>query len=180
MVRHSNNISTDMREDTIENKCKMYMFSLWNRPEKLVKGSLFFLFIKLLQINFISADNVHIYCLYLSALNIICCLTSHLYFTIAFRFTNISLSPSGLPIFHYHLQVYQYFTITFRFTNISLSPSGLPIFHYHLQVYQYFTIPFRFTNISLSPSGLPIFHYRLQVYQYFTIAFRFTNFGYPL
>ena len=137
MVRHSNNISTDMREDTIENKCKMYMFSLWNRPEKLVKGSLFFLFIKLLQINFISADNVHIYCLYLSALNIICCLTSHLYFTIAFRFTNISLSPSGLPIFHYPLQVYQYFTIAFRFTNISLSPSGLPIFHYRLQVYQF-------------------------------------------
>jgi hypothetical protein len=46
-------------------------------------------------------------------------------------------------------RLYQYFTIAFRFTNISLSPSGLPIFHYRLQVYQYFTIAFRFTNISL-------------------------------
>ena len=36
------------------------MYSLRNRPEKLAKGSLFCLFLKLVQINFIFTDNVRI------------------------------------------------------------------------------------------------------------------------
>ena len=40
------------------------MYSLRNRPEKLAEGSLFCLFLKLLQINFIFTDNVRI--LYIS------------------------------------------------------------------------------------------------------------------
>ena len=41
------------------------MYSLRNRPEKLAKGSLFCLFLKLVQINFIFTDNVRI--LYISS-----------------------------------------------------------------------------------------------------------------
>jgi len=39
-------------------KHDMYFHSLQNRTEKFTRGWLFFLFLKLLQINFIFADNV--------------------------------------------------------------------------------------------------------------------------
>ena len=42
------------------------MFSLRNRPEKLAEGSLFCLFLKLVQINFIFTDNVRILYIYLA------------------------------------------------------------------------------------------------------------------
>ena len=45
-------------------KYKILLYSLPNRPEKLAKGSLFCLFLKLVQINFIFTDNVRI--LYIS------------------------------------------------------------------------------------------------------------------
>jgi hypothetical protein len=45
------------------------LYSLWNRPEKLTKGLLFCLFLKLVQINFIFTDNVHI--LYISWLLVV-------------------------------------------------------------------------------------------------------------
>ena len=38
----------------------MYLHSLWNRPEKLVKGSLLYLFRKFVLIHFIFTDNIHI------------------------------------------------------------------------------------------------------------------------
>jgi hypothetical protein len=41
------------------------LYSLQNRPEKLAKGSLFCLFLKLVQINFIFTDNVRILYIYL-------------------------------------------------------------------------------------------------------------------
>ena len=41
------------------------MYSLRNRPDKLAKGSLFCLFLKLVQINFIFTDNVRILYIYL-------------------------------------------------------------------------------------------------------------------
>jgi hypothetical protein len=41
-------------------KYKIHLYSLRNRPEKLVEGSLFCLFLKLVQINFIFTDNVRI------------------------------------------------------------------------------------------------------------------------
>ena len=40
------------------------MYSLRNRPEKLAEGSLFCLFLKLVQINFIFTDNVRILYIY--------------------------------------------------------------------------------------------------------------------
>jgi hypothetical protein len=43
---------------------KIHLYSLRNRPEKLAKGSLFCLFLKFVQINFIFTDNVRI--LYIS------------------------------------------------------------------------------------------------------------------
>jgi hypothetical protein len=45
-------------------KYKIHLYSLWNRPEKLAKGSLFCLFLKLVQINFIFTDNVRILYIY--------------------------------------------------------------------------------------------------------------------
>jgi hypothetical protein len=39
-------------------KYKIHLYSLRNRPEKLAEGSLFCLFLKLVQINFIFTDNV--------------------------------------------------------------------------------------------------------------------------
>ena len=44
------------------------MYSLRNKPEKLAKGSLFCLFLKLVQINFIFTDNVHILYIYPTSL----------------------------------------------------------------------------------------------------------------
>jgi hypothetical protein len=38
----------------------IHLYSLRNRPEKLAEGSLFCLFLKLVQINFIFTDNVRI------------------------------------------------------------------------------------------------------------------------
>jgi hypothetical protein len=38
---------------------KIYVQLLWNLPEKLTKCSLFYLFLKLIQINFICSDNVY-------------------------------------------------------------------------------------------------------------------------
>jgi hypothetical protein len=46
-------------------KYKIHLYSLRNRPEKLAKGSLFCLFLKLVQINFIFSDNVCILYIYL-------------------------------------------------------------------------------------------------------------------
>jgi hypothetical protein len=41
-------------------KYNIHLYSLRNKPEKLAKGSLFCLFLKLVQINFIFTDNVRI------------------------------------------------------------------------------------------------------------------------
>jgi hypothetical protein len=41
-------------------KYKIHLYSLRNRHEKLAEGSLFCLFLKLVQINFIFTDNVRI------------------------------------------------------------------------------------------------------------------------
>jgi hypothetical protein len=46
-------------------KYKIHLYSLQNRPEKLAKGSLFCLFLKLAQINLIFTDNVRILYIYL-------------------------------------------------------------------------------------------------------------------
>ena len=43
---------------------KLFFRSLQNRPEKLVKRLLFYLFLNLVQINFIFNYNVNIYCIY--------------------------------------------------------------------------------------------------------------------
>ena len=60
-------------EDTLDNiyentyivvKYKIHLYSLRNRPEKLAKDSLFFLFLKLAQINVIFTDNVRILYIY--------------------------------------------------------------------------------------------------------------------
>jgi hypothetical protein len=48
---------------SITNKAKIYS-PLRNRPEKLTEGSLFCLFLKLVQINFIFTDNVRILYIY--------------------------------------------------------------------------------------------------------------------
>jgi hypothetical protein len=45
-------------------KYKINLYSLQNRPEKLAEGSLFCLFLKLVQINFIFTDNVRILYMY--------------------------------------------------------------------------------------------------------------------
>jgi hypothetical protein len=45
-------------------KYKICLYSLRNRPEKLAEGSLFCLFLKLVQINFIFTDNVRILYMY--------------------------------------------------------------------------------------------------------------------
>jgi hypothetical protein len=45
-------------------KYKIHLYSLQNRPEKLAKGSLFCLFLKLVQINFIFTVNVRILYIY--------------------------------------------------------------------------------------------------------------------
>jgi hypothetical protein len=45
-------------------KYQIHLYSLRNRPEKLAKGSLFCLFLKLVQINFIFTDNVRILYIY--------------------------------------------------------------------------------------------------------------------
>ena len=45
-------------------KYKIHLYSLRNRPEKLAEGSLFCLFLKLIQINFIFTDNVRILYIY--------------------------------------------------------------------------------------------------------------------
>jgi hypothetical protein len=50
---------------TLVVKYKINLYSLRNRPEKLVVGSLFCLFLKLVQINFIFTDNVRILYIYL-------------------------------------------------------------------------------------------------------------------
>ena len=44
---------------------KINLHSLRNRLEKLAKGSLFYLFIKLVQINYIFFDNIRILYIYL-------------------------------------------------------------------------------------------------------------------
>jgi hypothetical protein len=43
-----------------------YKIHLRNRPEKLAEGSLFCLFLKLVQINFIFTDNVRILYIYMA------------------------------------------------------------------------------------------------------------------
>jgi hypothetical protein len=45
-------------------KYEIHLYSLRNRPEKLAKGSLLCLFLKLVQINFIFTDNVRILYMY--------------------------------------------------------------------------------------------------------------------
>jgi hypothetical protein len=45
---------------TVSLDIKINLYSLRNRLEKLAKGSLFYLFLKLVQINFIFSDNVRI------------------------------------------------------------------------------------------------------------------------
>jgi hypothetical protein len=45
-------------------KYKINLYSLRNRPEKLANGSLFCLFLKLVQINFMFTDNVRILYIY--------------------------------------------------------------------------------------------------------------------
>jgi hypothetical protein len=45
-------------------KYKIHLYSLRNRPEKLAKGSLYCLFLKLVQINFIFTDNIRILYMY--------------------------------------------------------------------------------------------------------------------
>jgi hypothetical protein len=44
----------------IVGKYKINLHSLQNRPEKLASASLFYLFLKLVQVNFIFYYNVHI------------------------------------------------------------------------------------------------------------------------
>jgi len=44
---------------------KMYFHSLWCRPERLTRGLLFLLFLKLLQIDFI-LPTMYAYCLFIS------------------------------------------------------------------------------------------------------------------
>jgi hypothetical protein len=48
----------------IVRKNLIYLHSLWKRPEKLAKGYLFYLFLKLLQINCIVSNSVHILYIY--------------------------------------------------------------------------------------------------------------------
>ena len=55
---------------TVSLDIKINLYSLRNRLEKFAKGSLFYLFLKLVQINYVFSDNVRI--LYIS------CATSNL------------------------------------------------------------------------------------------------------
>ena len=49
-------------------KYQINLHSLRNRLDKLAKGSLFYLFLKLVQINFIFTDNVRILYIYMTVL----------------------------------------------------------------------------------------------------------------
>ena len=104
------------------------MYSLRNRPEKLAKGSLFRLFLKLVQIIFLFTDNVRILYIYLVFI-----LT---YYTI------IHLSGIYIDILHYHTFIwYLYWHITLSYiylvfiltyyTIIHLSGIYIDILHYH-------------------------------------------------
>ena len=65
------------------------MYSLRNRHEKLAKGSLFCLFLKLVQINYIFTDNVRILYIYLTYNDRLTC-------TIGSAFFRISIPASQL------------------------------------------------------------------------------------
>jgi len=46
-------------------KNKLYLHSLRNKPEKFARGMLFYLFLKLVQINFVLSDKITILYTYL-------------------------------------------------------------------------------------------------------------------
>jgi hypothetical protein len=74
-------------------KYKIHLYSLRNRPEKLAEGSLFCLFLKLVQINFIFTDNVRM--LYSITLLLTKPHTSQPYITIGLTIvSNISICMS--------------------------------------------------------------------------------------
>ena len=76
--RNGNSISADVTDNTIENnendarfsqfqtiwRCYTYIVVLWNSLENLTKGLLFYLFLKLVQINYIFSNNVRILYIY--------------------------------------------------------------------------------------------------------------------
>jgi hypothetical protein len=63
--RHFSPIINVVKGVYIVVKYKYHLYSLRNRPEKLAEGSLFCLFLKLVQINCIFTDNVRILYIYL-------------------------------------------------------------------------------------------------------------------
>jgi hypothetical protein len=80
-------------------KYKIHLYSLRNRPEKLANGSLFCLFLKLVQINFIFTDNVRI--LYMCMNDNKCCINvvKGVFFVVRVTLVPVSYlsAPSTVP-----------------------------------------------------------------------------------